>query len=197
MIKNTNALQMTQGAFVQIDMMFDVSSAQQTELKKETLKKHIPQLSDELYEYYCNIFSDEEIYTTEYNRLLNNERINAAIRRGENTFESTIPCSSTKREGKACGKTLRYISNRGCVTCQKKESESKADKNETATTLIKDYFENADQKKGKSELIKQLINFLDIKKSAAYRLVNKYQKNEALYTIPKHEQHSNQSTSTA
>lgn len=197
MIKNTNALQMTQAAFVEIDMMFDASSAQQTELKKEILKKSIPQLSEELYQYYCSIFSDEDTYTTEYNRLLNNERINAAIKKGENTFESTIPCSSTKKEGRACGKTIRYVSNRGCVACQKKDTSStKADKNETAASLIKDYFKDSDKKRSKSELIKQLINFLDIKKSAAYRLVSKYQQNEKLYTIPKYEknQHNNQSS---
>lgn len=121
------------------------------------------------------IILNPKLFEIEENRAVNNQLIKEANNSGANQYESTISCKRLN-DGFECGSYTRYISNRGCVKCQTTAKLSKKEKEELAQLIINDR-----SSKTKAIKVERLMNELDLKKSAAYRLIKLHESDSQLY----------------
>lgn len=124
------------------------------------------------------IIQNPKLFEIEVERSINNNLIKEAKLLGLNHYESTTPCTR-KIDGKSCGSYKRYISNRGCAKCQSTAKLCKSQKQNLIELIMND--KNSPSKGQKLIRLKEELN---IKKSAAYRLIKLHEQEAALYKIP-------------
>ena len=138
------------------------SSSSQSELElltKNMISYVICSTNESLIMKLKRIVEDESVLKSEIDRLENNSRIKSAISKGENVFTSTISCRN-------CNSNIRYISNRGCKVCQLTADTPRSIKKKRIWNIL-----NKNQHLDRSELVKVLMNSLDIGKSSAYNAI--------------------------
>ncbi len=124
------------------------------------------------------ILQSPKLFEIEVERSINNNLIKEAKLAGLNHYDSTTPCTR-KINGVLCGSFKRYISNRGCTKCQ---SSAKLEKSEKKALI--ELIMNDKNSPTKAQKVKRLKDELNLKKSAAYRLIKLHEEKATLYKIP-------------
>lgn len=162
-------------AHSEFEHRYDLSKEEKSQLFEKYLKQFSLGKADE--KRVLKALSSEPLFREEYERLVNLELYSKALSSGAITYKSLTPCSSKKRTKSTCGNTVRYTSNRGCTLCQKTNPEAKRKRQEEALFIIEKHKNSTT----KTKIVNELMSKLNLKKSAAYRLINLHRTEEALY----------------
>jgi len=174
-IQSSSKFTHVKGLINQVKEEMTLSEDEKNETIEKLVKSELKVTLDLELTNLLAIFACKLAFADEYNRRLTNEIIEVAVNQGKSHYKSLTPCSGKSSGG--CGNTIRYVSNRGCTTCQSTATISNDEKSSSAESIINKY---PDLSK-KAPIVRELMEALSIKKSAAYRLIKLHETGVALY----------------